>query len=129
MTTFKDAEKDFFMVTLKEEARTAIWQVGSNVDPETLITSVLEDLEALAPLHDGEDTRNDEAIWNQIRERLIKAAYTTRPYCIRCGQCCSTGSPTLLAEDLDLFRKDVLKPAQVITIRKGEPVYPILKSV
>ncbi len=123
MTRSDEEGKDFFMAALKEEARTAIWQVGSNADPSSLISSILEDLEALAPREDGQDNRSDEQIWNQIRERLIKAAYATRPYCIRCGKCCSTGSPTLLLEDLDLFRKDVLKPSEVFTIRKGELVY------
>jgi Fe-S-cluster containining protein len=122
MTAINKGERDFFIV-LKEEARTAIWQVGSNADPESLIKNVLEDLEALAPRKDGQDNRSDDEIWGQIRERLIKAAYATRPYCIRCGKCCTTGSPTLLSEDISLFTRNILKPSDVFTIRQGETVY------
>ncbi|HTY25053.1 MAG TPA: YkgJ family cysteine cluster protein, partial [Desulfomonilaceae bacterium] len=44
----------------------------------------------------------------------------TRPYCVRCGTCCTKGSPTLLSEDIILFNRDLLKPSDVITVRKGE---------
>ncbi|MBI5249569.1 MAG: YkgJ family cysteine cluster protein [Desulfomonile tiedjei] len=120
---YNKAEADFFIVALKEEARSVLWKVGSNTDPETLVKGVMEDLQALARSNDGTDTRTDEEIWIQVRERLLKAAYETRPHCIRCGECCSNGSPTLLAEDIALFRNDTLKPADIVTIRCGEPVY------
>jgi Fe-S-cluster containining protein len=120
---FNKAEWDFFVTALREEARTVLWEVGSNTKPQQLIESVKEDLEALAPREAGEEDRSDEEIWTQIRERLLKAAYATRPYCVRCGTCCTKGSPTLLEEDLDLFLGDLLKPQDVITIRKGEAAY------
>jgi hypothetical protein len=43
------AETDFFIVALKEEARNALWQVGSSTDPDTLIKNVIDEIEALAP--------------------------------------------------------------------------------
>ena len=100
-----------------------LWDVGSNTDPQQLIESVKEDLAALAPREAGQEDRSDEEIWTQIRERLLKAAYATRPYCIRCGTCCTKGSPTLLEEDIHLFVRDILKPEDVITLRKGEAAY------
>ncbi|MEJ2716473.1 MAG: YkgJ family cysteine cluster protein [Deltaproteobacteria bacterium] len=120
---FNKTEWDFFVTALKEEARTVLWDVGSNTEPQQLIDGVKEDLEALAPREAGQEDRSDEEIWTQIRERLLKAAYATRPYCIRCGTCCTTGSPTLLEEDIDLFVRDILKPEDVITLRKGEAAY------
>jgi Fe-S-cluster containining protein len=120
MKEHNTAELEFFFTALKEEARTVIWQVGSNADPQTLVDSVIGDLEALAPKDN--DTRTEEEIWKQVRERLLKAAYATRPYCVRCGNCCALGSATLESEDLELFNKDIVKPAHVITIRQGEPV-------
>jgi len=112
----------FFIVALKEEARTALCQVGSSADPEVLVDSVLEEIRALAPRHDGSDDRSEDAVWTQIRELLIKAAYATRPYCIRCGTCCTKGSPTLTRGDMEIFREDVLMPDQLATIRIGETV-------
>ncbi len=120
MDKHNKAETDFFIVALKEEARTALWQVGSSTDPDTLIKSVIEEIEALAPRPEGEEDRSDEEIKKQVSECLLKAAYATRPYCIRCGTCCAKGSPTLTVGDLELFTRDIVKPSDVITIRKGE---------
>jgi Fe-S-cluster containining protein len=117
------SERDFFVLSLKEEARRAIWDVRANVDAVTLIESVLNDLEALAPRTDGTEERTDEEIRTQIRQRLIKAAYATRPHCVRCGTCCTKGSPTLLREDMELFVRDILGPSDVFTVRKGEAAY------
>jgi Fe-S-cluster containining protein len=120
---FNKAEWDFFVTALKEEARTILKEVGSSTDPDTLVKQVLPDLEALAPRHDERDNRSEEEIWTQVRELLLKAAYATRPNCIRCGTCCTKGSPTLLEDDMELFNRDILKPGHLITIRAGEPAY------
>src|SRR5271157_2983760 len=120
MDKFNKAETDFFIVALKEEARTALWQVGSGTDPDTLIKSVIDEIEALAPKPEGEEDRSDEEIKKQVSECLLKAAYATRPYCTRCGTCCAKGSPTLTVGDLELFTRDIVKPSDVTTIRKGE---------
>ena len=117
------ADRDFFVVMLKEEAREALWKVGSDTDPQTLIDGIKEELETLAPRTDGTESRSAEEIWTQVRRRLIKGAYATRPYCIRCGTCCRQGSPTLTRKDLVLFRANALKPEHLVTIRQGEPVY------
>ena len=92
-------------------------------DPETLVRETLGELEALARRNDGQDNRSEEEIWNQVRERLLKAAYATRAHCIRCGTCCTKGSPTLLEDDMELFSRSILKPAHLVTIRAGEPAY------
>jgi Fe-S-cluster containining protein len=85
-----------------------------------LIESVIEEIEAMAPRPDGQEDRSDEEIRRQIGECLVKAAYATRPYCIRCGTCCTKGSPTLSINDLELFTNDIVRPSDVLTIRKGE---------
>ncbi len=117
------SEWEFFRAALKDEARTVIWKVGADVDPESLLKSVMPDLEALAPREEGAEDRSDEEIWEQIRAVLLKAAYATRPHCIRCGECCRAGSPTLVAADAELFVKEILTPRDVFTIREGETVY------
>jgi Fe-S-cluster containining protein len=123
METQNKAEEDFFVVALKEEARTILWEVGSNTDPKTLVSSCLEDLQALAPREQGSETRSEQEIWTQVRQRLLRAAYATRPHCVRCGTCCTKGSPTLLKEDLELLRDTTLKPEHLMTVRKGEKAY------
>jgi Fe-S-cluster containining protein len=45
-----------------------------------------------------------------------------RDHCIRCGECCLKGSPTLQLEDLNLVRKGLIGKKDLYTIRKGELV-------
>jgi Fe-S-cluster containining protein len=116
------AEWSFFVTTLKEEARDVLWKVGSSVAPETLVKSVMKQLEALGPKPEAEESRSQEEIWKQVKEVLLKAAYDTRPYCIKCGECCSKGSPTLTLDDVSLLRKGKIGPNDVFTIRTGEVV-------
>ena len=42
--------------------------------------------------------------------------------CVRCGECCEKGSPTLLTPDLALFQQDTLTWNEVYTLRAGEQV-------
>lgn len=60
--------------------------------------------------------------WQELTDLLIRIAYLTRPYCIRCGKCCRQGSPSLHLEDLELFRRGILSTLQIYTLRQGEPV-------
>jgi Fe-S-cluster containining protein len=116
-------DEDFFLIVLKEEARSVLWQVGADADPHALVESVLHDLQDIATADRAGETRSEEEIRHQVRERLLKAAYATRPHCIRCGTCCIKGSPTLLREDMILFRDDILRPEHVFTLRKGETAH------
>lgn len=120
---YNKAEADFFITALKEEAREILRKVGSDADPGKLIDGMLDELQALAPRRVAEEDRTEEEIWNQVRRLLLKAAYATRPHCIRCGTCCTEGSPTLVREDISLFTKNILRPEHVFTIREGEVVY------
>jgi len=60
--------------------------------------------------------------WRELSERLIQVAYSTRPYCVRCGECCRLGSPSFQLEDGDLLAKGLIATRQVYTLRRGEPV-------
>lgn len=45
-----------------------------------------------------------------------------REHCIRCGECCLKGGPTLQAEDLNLIKNGLIGKETLYTIRKGELV-------
>jgi Fe-S-cluster containining protein len=45
-----------------------------------------------------------------------------RDHCIRCGECCLKGSPTLQLEDLNRLKKGLIGKKDLYTIRKGELV-------
>ncbi len=51
---------------------------------------------------------------------MEKAAYATRPYCLRCGDCCRQGSPTLYVEDMTILRQGIIKRLDLLTLRPGE---------
>jgi len=66
--------------------------------------------------------------WQEQLERIIKTAYSSRPYCLRCGECCSRVSPSLHSEDLELFDKGIIQYGDVYTLREGEPVLNNIKG-
>lgn len=43
-----------------------------------------------------------------------------RARCERCGACCEKGGPALHGEDLALWKKGILPPSALMTLRKGE---------
>ena len=63
-----------------------------------------------------------EQKWQELMERLVQIAYSTRPYCLRCGECCRLGSPSLHLEDADLLVQGLISTRQIYTLRRGEPV-------
>jgi len=60
--------------------------------------------------------------WYELMDRFIQIAYSTRPYCLRCGECCRLGSPSLHLEDAYLLARGLISFRQIYTLRRGEPV-------
>ncbi len=58
--------------------------------------------------------------WKLLMSRLVEIAYSSRPYCVRCGECCLHGSPSLHMEDAGLVDQGILSFQQLYTLRKGE---------
>jgi Fe-S-cluster containining protein len=48
--------------------------------------------------------------------------------CIRCGECCEKGGPTLHSEDRIFLQKGVLRPTHLFTLRAGELAYHPLEE-
>jgi Fe-S-cluster containining protein len=53
--------------------------------------------------------RAAKAEWLQVQDE-----------CLRCGDCCEKGSPTLMAADVRLFQDNILHWTEVYTLRRGE---------
>jgi len=64
--------------------------------------------------------REKEFSWDQCCREMERMAYATRPYCLRCGECCQKGSPTLYLEDIEIVRKGIIPRENLITLRQGE---------
>ncbi|OGP50300.1 MAG: hypothetical protein A2Y79_00990 [Deltaproteobacteria bacterium RBG_13_43_22] len=61
-----------------------------------------------------------ERRWEALCREMEKVAYATRPYCLRCGDCCRQGSPTLYVEDRPILRKGIITRLDLLTLRAGE---------
>lgn len=61
-----------------------------------------------------------ERRWEAWCREMEKAAYQTRPYCLKCGECCRQGSPTLYVEDAPILRRGIIKRWDLLTLRAGE---------
>jgi Fe-S-cluster containining protein len=59
----------------------------------------------------------------QLDELFRREAYRTRPFCVRCGQCCTNAGPTLYPGDERLVQAGELPLHRLITHRRGERVY------
>jgi Fe-S-cluster containining protein len=58
--------------------------------------------------------------WRLLMSHLVDHAYLSRPYCVRCGECCLQGGPSLHLEDADLVAQGVFSFKHLYTLRKGE---------
>ncbi|MEW6659030.1 MAG: YkgJ family cysteine cluster protein [Thermodesulfobacteriota bacterium] len=62
------------------------------------------------------------AAWKRLINAAKDVLWAGWETCVRCGECCELGSPTLLAPDLALFQKEILTWNEVYTLRPGERV-------
>ena len=60
--------------------------------------------------------------WQTLMNHLVEIVYSSRSYCVRCGECCLHGSPSLHLEDAELLIEGILSPQDLYTLRKGERV-------
>ena len=58
--------------------------------------------------------------WRQLMSHLVEIAYSSRPYCVRCGECCLHGSPSLHLDDAELVAKGILSLPHLYALRQGE---------
>ena len=66
--------------------------------------------------------------WTLFCDDITRAAYKTRPYCVRCGQCCKKAPPALHHKDRELFTKGILKRSDTYTLRIGEMVHSHIEN-
>jgi Fe-S-cluster containining protein len=60
--------------------------------------------------------------WIELMDRFIQIVYSTRPYCLGCGECCRLATPSLHLSDANLLSKGLISTRQIYTLRRGEPV-------
>lgn len=90
-------------------------QVADQVRASAWLADLAGSWEALAP-------PERRAAFERLCQGLTEAAYATRPYCLRCGRCCLSGGPALLAGEGGLVAAGGPFAGQAYTLRAGEPV-------
>jgi len=113
------------------EALAAIWndylaevlQVSPKSERYKILRREIEAAAGFKEVHEGWNTLSPESraiAWRRLmtasRNKLLERGES----CVRCGECCVKGSPTLLIGDLGLFHRDILTWNDVYTLRPGE---------
>ncbi|MFH1139114.1 MAG: YkgJ family cysteine cluster protein [Pseudomonadota bacterium] len=97
-------------------------EIGAPVGAEEIIATFKQDKSFMDLVLGWEKMPTTAQVnaWEMIQDRLWEAARQTRPFCIRCGECCRRGSPVLFEQDRPLLASGLLSPAKLLTIRAGE---------
>ena len=69
------------------------------------------------------DGAEREAAWAALLGIAEQGREEMLPICVRCGECCTAGSPTLTVEDLELLGDEGIAWSDLVTIRRGEPAH------
>jgi Fe-S-cluster containining protein len=113
------------MASIWEEYLAAILQVAVNSGRFKILR---RQIDAAAGFKEVFDNWNDlplparGAAWRRLMTAAKEKLEATAENCIRCGECCMLGSPTLLIHDLPLFQREILTWNDVFTLRPGEQV-------
>jgi Fe-S-cluster containining protein len=87
-----------------------------------------QEIEKIAGFKEIYESWNDLAVasrgaaWRRLMTATREKIEAVAESCVRCGECCEKGSPTLLTPDLDLLQREVLTWNDVYTLRPGEIV-------
>ncbi len=103
----------------------SIVKENSSLMPRRRIQYQIEQATAFGEIVSGwaemSDTRRLDA-WKRLLLVAEESAGEILPVCVRCGECCRQGSPTLHREDLELLRSGKIPWGRIMTLRSGEPV-------
>ncbi len=100
-------------------------QVHSPASMETVAEALRRD-ESFRNLVSGWErmpTAAQANCWEMIGQRLWRAALDSRPWCVRCGECCRRGSPVLFDQDRPALASGAIRRADLMTLRQGEPAF------
>ena len=106
--------KDYLAEVLQVSPKSKRYQIlRREIEAAASYQEVYDNWNSLAP-------ESRAVAWRRLmttsRNQLMQRAAA----CVRCGQCCEKGSPTLLTADLGLFQRDILTWNDVYTLRSGE---------
>jgi len=113
------------------EALAAIWedylaevlQVSPKSERYKILRREIEAAAGYQEVYENWNTLSPESravAWRRLMTASRNQVLRRGEVCVRCGECCEKGSPTLLGPDLELFQREVLNWNDVYTLRAGE---------
>jgi Fe-S-cluster containining protein len=113
------------------EALAAIWnnylaevlQVSPKSERYKILRRQIEAAAGFKEVYENWNTLPPESravAWRRLMTASRNQLLERGDNCVRCGECCEMGSPTLLSSDLGLFQREVLGWNDVYTLRAGE---------
>ena len=113
------------MASIWEDYLSAILQVSAGSGRFQILRRRIDDAAGFQEVFDNWNTlplAARGAAWRRLMTAARDKHQAAAESCIRCGECCTLGSPTLLTHDLPLFQQEILTWNDVYTLRPGEQV-------
>jgi Fe-S-cluster containining protein len=112
------------MTSIWEDYLSAILQIAASSGRFQILRRQIEESAGFKEVYDNWNTlplAARAAAWQRLMTAAKDKQLVVADSCIRCGECCTLGSPTLLTHDLPLFQQEILTLNDVYTLRTGEP--------
>jgi Fe-S-cluster containining protein len=113
------------MASVWEEYLSAVLQISAQSGRFKIMRRQIEEAAGYKEVYDNWNTLPlpaRAAAWRRLMTVAGEKHKAVDESCIRCGECCTLGSPTLLTHDLPLFQREILTWNDVYTLRPGEQV-------
>jgi Fe-S-cluster containining protein len=113
------------MASIWEDYLGAVLAISPQSERFKLLRRQIDDSAGFKEVFDHWNTLPLEArgaAWRRLMTAAGNKFAEVADNCIRCGECCTLGSPTLLTHDLPLFQQEILTWNDVYTLRPGEPI-------
>jgi Fe-S-cluster containining protein len=111
------------LATIWDDYLAEVLQISPKSERYKILRQEIETAAGFKEVYENWNTLPPESraiAWRRLmtasRNKLLERGES----CIRCGECCLKGSPTLLNPDLGLFSREVLTWNDVYTLRSGE---------
>lgn len=111
------------LATIWEDYLAEVLQVSPKSERYQILRREIEAAAGFKEVYESWNTLPPESravAWRRLmtasRNKLLERGES----CVRCGECCEKGSPTLLSPDLGLFQREILTLNDVYTLRPGE---------
>ncbi len=113
------------MASIWEDYLSAILQISAQSGRFKILRRQIDEAAGFKEVFDNWNTlplTARGAAWRRLMTAAKDKYQAVAESCVRCGECCRLGSPTLLTHDLPRFQQEIITWNDVYTLRPGEQV-------